>query len=194
MRTRLVAQAVAFALSLGMATAAAAQMNSQPSRMNPWYGGVGVNFNGASGYDGTTGFTIFGGYRLPYRIASRGRFAVEVGYDHYGTFDVTGTGGAAYASAHDIEASAVFTWPIAQQFSVYGRAGLADTSSTFTVNLYPGPYYSESSSSVHLLVGAGVNYQITQQIGVRAEYRHTGVPSVMGSSINSFSLAGTFRF
>ncbi|MDA8390424.1 MAG: outer membrane beta-barrel protein [Gammaproteobacteria bacterium] len=187
MRTRLVAQSVALTLALGMATAAAAQMT-------PWYGGVGVNFNGASGYNGTTGFTVFGGYRLPYRIATRGRFAVELGYDHYGTFDVSGTGGAAYASAHDIEASAVFTWPLVQHLSVFGRAGLADSSATYTVNIYPGPYYRASASSVHLVVGAGVNYQILPQVGVRAEYRHTGMPSVMGSSINSFSIAGTFRF
>ncbi len=187
MRTRFVASALALALSFGAAGAAAAQMT-------PWYGGAGVNFNGASGYNGTTGFTIFGGYRLPYRIANRGRFAVEVGYDHYGTFDVSGTGGAAYASASDIEASAVFTWPLIPQLSAYGRAGLADSMTTVTVNEYPFPYYQESTSSVHLLIGAGLNYQVTPQVGVRAEYRYTGMPSLMGSAVNSFSLAGTFRF
>jgi flagellin-like hook-associated protein FlgL len=61
----------------------------------------------------------------------------------------------------------------------------------------PGFSGSGSASGINVLFGIGVNYQVTRQIGVRAEYRNTGVSSITGVSsggLSSFLLGATYQF
>ncbi len=165
---------------------------------SPWYGGVNVGFNsGLSGFGSSTGFGIYGGYHLPNHVW-RFKTAVEVGYDHFGSMNQNGlpSGYTGSLTGHDIAASAVFTYPVMPRLGAYLRAGLADTSTSYNVS-GPGFSGSGSASGINVLFGIGVNYQVTRQIGVRAEYRNTGVSSITGVSsggLSSFLLGATYQF
>ena len=166
---------------------------------SPWYGGVNVGFNsGFSGFGSSTGFGIYGGYRFPQRVW-RFKPAIEVGYDHFGSMNENGLGGTGYTgtlTGHDIAVSAVFTYPVMPRLGAYLRAGLADTSITYTLS-GNGFYGSASGSGINTLFGIGINYRVTRRIGVHAEYRDTGSNSVSGlssGSISSFLLGATYRF
>jgi len=164
---------------------------------SPWYGGANVSFNsGFSGFGGSTGFDVYGGYLLPGHVW-RFKPAVEVGYDHYGSMtetDLGGTGFTGVLSGHDIAASAIFTYAIMPRLGAYLRAGLADVSLTYTLSGY-GSSASASASGINFLFGIGVNYRITPQIGVHAEYRNTGASlSGLSGAMNSFVLGATYRF
>lgn len=165
---------------------------------SPWYGGANVGFSSVSGFGNATGFGIYGGYRFPQRVW-RFKPAVEVGYDHFGSMNQNGLGGTGYTgtlTGHDIAVSAVFTYPVMPRLGAYLRAGLADTSITYTLS-GNGGYGSASTSGINALFGIGVNYRVTRQIGVHAEYRNTGADSANGfssGSISSFLLGATYQF
>ena len=152
-----------------------------------WYGGATLDQNSASGLGGTTGFSIFGGYRLPIHLPA-GRLAVEAGYDHFGSFSVNGlpAGFTESVSAYDIEGSAVYSYPFMKTFAVYGRAGLAAENASAT-GTYPGYTYSAAGSTINLLLGVGVSWRVVRHIAVRAEYRGEG-------DIRSFEIGATYGF
>lgn len=177
----------------GIATASAAMTTS------PWYGGANVAFtSGFSGFGSATGFGVYGGYRLPVHLW-RFHTAVEVGYDHFGSMNQHGLGGSGYTgtlSGHDETVSAVFAYPVMPRLSIYARAGLAFTSLNYTLtgNGFSG---SASGSGTNGVFGFGAQYHVTRHIGVRAEYRWTGVNAVNGLSsgnVGSFDLGGTYFF
>ena len=177
----------------GIATASAAMTTS------PWYGGANVAFtSGFSGFGSATGFGVYGGYRLPVHLW-RFHTAVEVGYDHFGSMNENGLGGSGYTGSmtgHDETVSAVFAYPVMPRLNVYARAGLAITSLTYTLT-GNGLSGTASGSGVNTLFGFGAQYKITPHIGVRAEYRWTGVNSINGfssGSVGSFDLGGTYFF
>ncbi|WP_297393355.1 outer membrane beta-barrel protein [Acidiferrobacter sp.] len=192
-------KALAFALAIaalpftGIATAFAA---TTPS---PWYAGINGEFSsGFSGFGSSAGFGIYGGYRLPVHLW-RFHTAVEVGYDHFGSMNQDGLSGTGYTgtlTGHDVAVSAVFAYPVMPRLSVYARAGLAVTSLTYTLTGY-GYWGSASASGTNALFGVGAQYHVTRHIGVRAEYRFTGVNTVDGfssGSIGSFDIGGTYFF
>jgi opacity protein-like surface antigen len=177
----------------GIATASAAMTSS------PWYGGANVAFtSGFSGFGSATGFGIYGGYRLPVHIW-RLHTAVEVGYDHFGSMNENGMSGSGYTgtlTGHDETVTAVFAYPVMPRLSVYARAGLAFTSLTYTLT-GNGSSGSASGSGANGVFGFGAQYHVTRHIGVRAEYRLTGVGTVNGFSagnVSSFDVGGTYFF
>lgn len=171
--------------------------------LSPWYGGANVGFtSGVSGFGSATGFGVYGGYRFPHRVW-RFKPAIEVGYDHFGSMNENDLGGTGYTgtlTGHDIAVSAVFTYPVMPRLGAYLRAGLADTSVTYTLSgngVYGSVYDSASASGINTLFGIGINYRVTRRIGVHAEYRDTGVNSTTGfssGSISSFLLGATYQF
>jgi len=124
--------------------------------------------------DHATAWGLFAGYQFnPY-------FAVEGGYVNLGKFDYSSTVSAPAAdtvSGHlgvqGVDAAAVGLLPFGQrqEWAVYGKAGLfyakstLDASSTGAVAVSDTDHWSTSP-----LLGAGVNYDLTRNVGLRAEY------------------------
>lgn len=190
--------AAAFMAALSFAGVATASAATNPT---PWYGGANVEFSsGFSGFGSSTGFGIYGGYRLPVHLW-RFHTAVEIGYDHFGSMNETDLGGTGYTGAlsgHDETVSAVFAYPVMPRLTVYARAGLAFTSLTYAFSGY-GYTSSGSGSGTNGLFGVGANYKVTPRIGVHAEYRLTGVNTVGGyglssGSFSSFDLGASYSF
>lgn len=165
----------------------------------PWYGGVnGELASGVSGFGSATGFGVYGGYKLPAHPWHL-HAAVEAGYDHFGSMNQNGLSGSGYTgtlSGHDETVSAVLSYPVMSRLSLYGRAGVAFTSLTYTLT-GNGSSGSASGSGTNGVFGFGANYAITRHIGVHAEYRWTGANTVNGfssGSMNSFDFGGTYFF
>ncbi|MHB1513497.1 MAG: outer membrane beta-barrel protein [Acidiferrobacter sp.] len=162
----------------------------------PWYVGATAGLGNMSGYSHPLDFTVFGGYNLPVHLG-RGTLAVEAGYDHLGTFNENGlpAGESASLRMHALEASAVYSWPIARAFSVYGRAGLAAWYASATASVTSGGVtYTGSSSGngVDPLLGVGVAYAVMPNLAIRGEFRT--ITSTSGGSIDLFDAGAVFSF
>lgn len=164
----------------GMVVAlAAGSLASLPVRADPnVYGGMGLGLfraevdvasfaasNVATNKDDSTAFRVFGGYNI-----TRG-LAVELGWNKlHGTKAIVS--GGAEAGNHKLDndgfdLSAVGTMSLGKYFSLFGRLGLyswdaEDTNTTTRV--------SKSDSGTDILYGGGLRFDLTKNIGFRAEY------------------------
>lgn len=129
-----------------------------------------------SGYDSTTSFSLLGGYTFNENIAA------EVAYSNFGSKDYP-LGVTAKSSA--VSLSAVGSYPINEQFSLFGKLGLAST--TFDV-----AGVSESKSD--LTYGIGAQYNVNKQIGIRVGYDIYKVGSATSYDQSVTSLGGVFKF
>ncbi len=162
----------------------------------PWYAGGTLGIGNMSGFSHPLDVTVFGGYNIPAHLG-RGTLAVEVGYDHLGTFNENGlpAGESASVKLQAIEGSAVYSWPITRAFHVYGRAGLATWRASATASVTAGGVtYSASSSStgVDPLLGVGVSYAIRPNLAIRGEFRT--ITSTSNGSVDMFDGGVVFSF
>jgi len=152
--------------------------------------GLGVvNFDGtqsASSDDNATGYKLFGGYTFYKNIA------VEFSYINMGNVDANSRASGTFYDAMDnsvdgdlfasanakveaITLDAAMSFPIASVAAVIVKGGIygADTKlqlsagSSFSVENY---YSSETDGSSGLHYGIGVNFMVTDAIGLRAEW------------------------
>ena len=130
-----------------------------------------------------TGYTAFLGYNL------NRNWAVEGGYTNLGDFkyNYTGTGALAGTSGQaDYKAR---TWwlagkgtiPLSERFDIFGKLGFADnrardagSSSDPAMDAVLGTPYTRNKNHAGLLVGAGAEYHLNKQVGVRLEYDDYG--------------------
>jgi OmpA-OmpF porin, OOP family len=105
-----------------------------------------------------TAWKIFGGYQIDRT------WSVELGYSNLG--EISAPGLKVETTAWDLVG--VGTFPLANQFSFYGKLGLyrgeMDVSSTL-------PGGSGSGTSTGLTFAVGVQYDFTRNVGVRAEWQ-----------------------
>ena len=146
---------------------------------------------------------ILGGYQF------NRNFALEFGYADLGaasastpSFFLPGFGTVPAANlkieATVFELLAVGILPIADRFSLYGKAGLARSETETSVNFANGLSRSESDSGTSLTFGGGVRFDVTRNLGIRLEWqRYTDVPEAVTDSegdIDVISLGVIFRF
>ena len=139
---------------------------------SPWYAGVHIgqsDFDEANDED--TAFRILGGYQV------NQMFAAELAYTDFGK--VQGVKGNA------IELVGVGSWPIANQFSVYGKLGLSR-----------GEFKAGgvSEDSIEVTYGVGVRYDMSQQIGLRAEWQNYPDVGDGASDVSVLSVGVVFKF
>jgi OOP family OmpA-OmpF porin len=143
-----------------------------------------------------TAWKLFGGYQF------NENFAVEGAYHDFGRFDgVTVVAAPASSTtgtwkAYAASVSAVGIYPLAHQFSVFGKIGLAGSRVKVDV---PAPVpYSPSATRFQPLLGVGIKYDINKAIGLRAEFErfnNVGDGSKTGQSpINVWTVSGQYRF
>jgi OOP family OmpA-OmpF porin len=150
------------------------------------------------------GYKLFGGYQV------NKNFAVEGGYFNLGQFGFTSTvvttappalpgTMAGHIKLQGVNLDAVGILPITEKFSVLGRVGLnyaqardtfVGTGSVTVTN--PNP----SKNQVNYKFGAGLQYDFTKSLGIRAEAERYRVNDAVGNKgdIDMYSLGMIYRF
>lgn len=120
--------------------------------------GVQDNSHGVAG-------KLYGGYQIT------PNFGVEGGYMALGHIDDS----VSEARGHGVFLDAVGTLPVAPQWSLLGRAGIAhgDINTSFG-----------DDTSSGLRVGVGAQYDITPTVALRGEYEHNHFTNVFDNKLN----------
>ena len=115
-----------------------------------------------------SGFKIFGGYMF------NRHFGVEAAYVDLGEVSYSGTFGGAPVTGGTVEVSgfnisALGSFPVTEQFSVFGKIGLFlwDAEANDTTGGLP---FSASEDGTDVSFGVGVGWQFTRNLGLRAEW------------------------
>src|SRR5438309_5844075 len=118
---------VLLAAMLGAAVMAAPAVSMAQARGDTgWYAGItvgqtdvkDVDCGGLSCDKKDTAFRILGGYQI------NRNFAAELGYHDLGKVKATAPGASLDVKANAWELVGIGAWPVANQFSVYGKLGL----------------------------------------------------------------------
>ena len=183
---------------LGLAAAAfalpaAAQMK-MPDLSSAYIGGslgqskMKLDCTGLSSCDDKdTAFRIFGGYQV------NRTFSAELGYTDLGKakFRATGVDGKFEASAFDL--SAIGAWPLANQFSIFGRLGAYYG----TIKVSGTGVIGSDKSKAGLTFGLGGQYDFNRNLGLRLEWqRFAKMDSGAGgkSDVDNLSIGALYRF
>jgi OmpA-OmpF porin, OOP family len=139
-----------------------------------------TNLGGAS--NPSTGYRIAGGYHFT------PNWGAEIGYAESGSGDA---GGLSY-KVNSTQIAAVGTYPINEQFDVFGKLGYA-------ANKLTGDAISgcNNCSKNDLMYGIGGQYNINKQFGIRLQYESLGKVEDSGSndsSATNFSLGVAYNF
>lgn len=130
--------------------------------------------------ENTLGWKLFGGYNFNQYLA------IEAGYADLGDakYKYAGNGpllagltGQAKAEQSSWFAAAKGTWPINDQFNVFGKLGATRNHMKMDVNFSAnGINFSSSDSKnrIQALLGIGAEYKLTKQIAFRTEYEYFG--------------------
>ena len=211
----------AIAITVATLLGAGGLASAQAAGNDGWYGGLdlgrsnqrlgGGQIDSALGQQGlttsssmdehATAWGLFAGYQFnPY-------FAVEGGYVNLGKFDYSSTASAPAADTvtghfgvQGVDAAAVGLVPFGarQQWAAYGKAGLLyakstlDASSTGAVAASDADHWSTSP-----LLGAGINYDLTRNVALRAEYDRyfkVGDATVGKGDIDAMTARVVYRF
>jgi OmpA-OmpF porin, OOP family len=205
------------ALMAGVSVAQAADES-----VGGWYAGIGVGRGDAKRTGswaeqadlgllakGTTSLTTIGGGDTGWKFYVGNQFheniAVEAGYTRLGKFggsSVVTAPAAGVATgtwdAYAANVSAVGLIPLGNQFTAFGKLGIAYSRLSASV-VAPGPVvFSPSASRFEPLIGLGVRYDFNKRIGLRAEWEHfnnVGDGSTTGqTAVEVWSLNAQFRF
>ncbi|MBJ7311725.1 outer membrane beta-barrel protein [Rugamonas sp. CCM 8940] len=134
---------------------------------------------------------VYGGYNISPLLA------LEGGYQRYGTnhFDLP-LGGQLGAEAHAFYAAAKGTLALNEQWSLFGKLGVARTSSKITVSGLGAASDSRSANRNSLYASVGGAYAISQQLSVQLEWDRFGKVNNEGfvSNLNNLSLGLRYSF
>ena len=160
--------------------------------------GQGSTATSISDDNRSTGYKIFGGYKI------NKNFALEGGYFDLGKFGFTATTAPPGTLSGNIRLKGlnldlVGILPITEKFSAFGRAGLNNAeakdsfSGTGIVNvLNTNPSRRETNYEL----GLGVQYDFTESLGMRLEAERYRINDAVGNrgDIDVFSLGLVYRF
>jgi OOP family OmpA-OmpF porin len=145
-----------------------------------------------------TAWKAFVGYQFTPNIG------IEGGYVDMGKATANGFVGGAFVDANakvrGVELVAVGTYPITNQFAVYGKLGaIRSRVSVSATAVVPGfaATVSDSSRSTDLTFGLGARYFFTPNFGGRAEwqrYQKVGNSTIGTDDIDVFSLGLLYAF
>lgn len=150
-------------------------------------GDVRVSAEGEN--DSKVGGKIFYGYNFNQNVG------VEFGYAHLGNFKYADSTGSASIRGNSLYADVVGTYPLANNFSLLGRVGVARTDVKVNATLNGVGSGSAREKDVALKIGAGVQYAITPALAVRGEWeRYTA--DIVGTKLkaNSFTVGLNYSF
>ena len=191
---------VLIAALLGVAVMAAPAVSMAQARGETgWYlgGNIGQSKvkDGCSGLGGTgiscddkdTAFKILGGYNI------NRNFAAELGYTDLGKAKASGFGLTDEFKATAWELSGVGSYPVANQFSVFGRLGLYFADVKENTNFIGNFKHTNND----LTYGFGVRYDFSREVGVRGEwqrYSKVGGGDIGKSDVDVISVGVVWNF
>lgn len=107
-------------------------------------------------------------------------FSLEGGYLNLGRIRDSASGASVHANGLYLDA--VGNWGIAPQWSVLGRAGLANAGFTTSDGTH--------DRGTGLRLGVGLQYELNRSVALRGEYEHNHFNSTLGASpnVDQFSL------
>jgi OmpA-OmpF porin, OOP family len=147
---------------------------------------TGVSGPGISCDDKDTAWKIFGGFQF------NRHFALEFGYTDLGEVSASAPGVNVSIESSAFELVAVGMLPIADKFSIYGKLGMYRGETDASA---PGQSISESNTD--LTFGVGVRFDLTKNLGVRAEwqkYTDVGGGDIGTADVDVISIGVLFRF
>ncbi len=127
-----------------------------------WYAGASFGQSDLD-IDKDTAWKIFGGYQLNRNLS------VELGYTNLGEVSEGVGPFRVSAEATAWEVIGVYKFPVANQLSLYGLAGIAMAEVDFTT-----PLGSGSDDSTELTFGFGAQYDFSRNVGLRAQWQRYG--------------------
>ena len=182
-----------FALIAGATAMGAAQAQNRP------YIGAGVvsadnkfevagtSNRSAEGYK--AGGKIFGGVEIDQN------FGVELGHADFKKTDVgftqNGVPGRGETDGRATYVAAKATAPMNEQFSFFGKLGVAHTKSKLT-SATPGISRSESDNGLY--AGLGAQYNLSQQVALTLEYERFGKNRDFGPKPDAVTVAARYNF
>jgi len=146
-------------------------------------GSVNYGYSNVSN-NSQAGFGLLGGYTI------NENFAVEAEYDSLGGFDSNnGT-----IKGHSFGFSGVGSLPLSQQFSLFGKLGIA--SSTLKDTAKPGWVGDFTYNNTGLTIGFGGQVNVGKEIGIRAgiDIYPVGDAVSTTSSAGMLYVGGVFKF
>jgi OOP family OmpA-OmpF porin len=186
MNTKQVALGLATAAAFSLPSLATAQgtMDSMKKAMtgpeSGWYVGAHI---GQSDVDEInekdTAFKVLGGYQI------NRNWGVELGYIDFGK---ASSGGVDF-KGNAFELVGVGTFPVANQFSVYGKLGFARGEAEATSALG-----TAKQDSVEVTYGIGVQYDFSKNLGLRAEWQQYPDLGDGASDVSVMSIGVVYRF
>ena len=122
-----------------------------------FYAGTELFNNRFNDHSSTTGGGIFGGYRLGNGLG------FEVNANRIGTVDL----GTSKASFNQLSVSALYSLPVSNAVSVYGRLGYG------TLRVSDANNWRDSGVKLGrgTIYGGGISYQVNKQVAIRGEFR-----------------------
>lgn len=132
-----------------------------------------------------TSWKTFAGVRVNENLVLEGSY---IDFGKQTGFSKTGTPNTQQASAFSV--GAVAGIPVAAQIEAFGKAGLARWTHEYQQN-----NSSAETTGTDVFIGAGANYDLGSNMGVRAEwerYKDIGNPSIQSNDIDLLSLGFTF--
>ena len=137
-------------------------------------------------------------------------FGLEAFYVNLGNIKASGessqASGEVTAEMSAIGLAATAGWPINQQLSIFGKAGLAHAKTTGKITVsetVKGKTVNASesidSNTNNFMAGAGIKYAINENLAVRAEWEYfkdvfNGNTAFNGTGIHLFSASLTYSF
>jgi OOP family OmpA-OmpF porin len=158
---------------------------------SPWYAGVNAgrsDFRGgcpsfASCDTTDSGYRIYGAYQYHPNLAA------EVGYADFGKTTASVGSLGAEVKATGWTAHIVISSPLVQRVSIFGKLGavLGETKRS-------GPFDSGKDRGTDFAYGAGVRYDITNNIGASAEWERYRFDKAGGADLDFISLGVRYVF
>jgi len=173
--------------NIGMSTANIDEEKITQNLINPSY----------SDDESDLGYKLFGGYQF------NKYFALEGGYFNLGKFDCslsTGTGTAEGSiKVMGVNLDAVALLPITEDFSAFARVGAIYAQSKDSFGSTGSITITDASpkeSDLKYKFGAGLQYAMTDKLGLRLEAERYRVNDAVGNNgdINLFSIGLTYKF
>jgi OOP family OmpA-OmpF porin len=105
-------------------------------------------------------------------------FAIEAGYAKIGNSTIAYSNATTTLETSLTQISAVGTYAVNDSFDVFGKLGVALISMNLSGTGAAAKWGSNNSTS-NLLLGIGVQYNISKQTGIRAQYENLGNTNVV---------------
>lgn len=151
----------------------------------------GVGGPGVSCDDKDTAWKLFAGYQFHPNVA------VELGYADLGKAKASGSGAEVSDEATAWDLTAVASWPLVNQFSIYGRFGGYHGTVKSKASVTGLGSASEDKSTTDITFGVGARYDITRNFGIRAEWqRYADMKDAFDekSNVDVMSIGVLYRF